>query len=492
MQPNILFVTVDQWPGHLLGYAGNDTIETPTIDRLAELGTCFPNTYAQTPICIPSRRSLMTGMTSRGHGDRDFQPDLKMPEGAPTLAGCFGRAGYQTTAIGKLHVYPPRDRIGFDDAILAEEGRGHLGGPDDYEMYLADCGHAGEQFMHGMSNNEYSWRTWHLPEETHVTNWTTRTAARAIKRRDPTRPSFWHVSYTHPHPPIVPLASYFDRYARRAMTAPASGDWSENDDTLPFVLKAVRRYYASLPPEQLADMRRAFYALCTHIDHQLRLLIGTLREEKLLDDTIIVFTSDHGDMLGDHGFYGKRLMYEASARVPLIILDRTGEHRVGPPGGTDNRLVALHDLMPTMLDLAGIAIPESCEGESLAVAPKRSHIYGESHLGARASRMVRDERYKLIWYPAGNRIQLFDLRDDPNECCDLSTAPDSKAVVSRLTTLLVSELYGEDRDYVRDGALVGFPEPALEAVDNRGLSGQRGVHYPPVPPANPAEKVGAF
>lgn len=491
-KPNVLFITVDQWPGSLLGCAGHDTVETPTIDQLARVGTRYTNCYSQTPICIPARRSIMTGMSSRGHGDRDFQPNLPMPEDAPTLADAFGTAGYQRFAIGKLHVYPPRDRIGFEDAILAEEGRGHLGGPDDYEMFLADRGHPGAQFMHGMSNNEYSWRTWHLPECMHVTNWTTSTAARTIKRRDPTRPSFWHVSYTHPHPPIVPLTSYLERYTRRPIEPPVTADWSADPSNLPYALRAVRSYYAALPEQQMADMRRAFYALCTHIDHQLRLLIGTLREEGLLDDTIIVFTSDHGDMLGDHGFYGKRLMYENSARVPLIVVDRAGSRRCGPMGSTDSRLATLHDLMPTVLDMADVAVPETCEGMSLAQHERRDHLYGESHLGARASRMVRDERFKLIWYPAGNRVQLFDLEGDPDERTDLSQSEAFAPVRQRLETVLRKNLYGEDLELVDGDALIGMPEPELPAVDNRGLSGQRGVHFPEVPATDPGVKVGAW
>ncbi|MFM9269628.1 sulfatase-like hydrolase/transferase [Halomonas elongata] len=491
MKPNVLFVTVDQWPASLLGCAGHPVIETPTIDQLAQAGTRFTQCYAETPICIPSRRSIMTGMTARGHGDRDFQPDRPMPEGMPTLAECFGQAGYQTFAMGKLHVFPPRDRIGFNDAILAEEGRGHLGGPDDYEMYLADRGYPGAQFAHGMSNNEYAWRTWHLSEEMHVTNWTTRTAARMIKRRDPTRPGFWHVSYTHPHPPIVPLKDYVDRYARRNVPEPVTAAWSEGD-SIPFNVRAVQGYYAQLPAEQLADTRRAFYALCTHIDHQLRLLIGTLREEGVLDDTVIVLTSDHGDMLGDHGLYGKRVMYDGSARVPLVVVDRAGEQRCGAKGGTDDRLVALHDLMPTMLDLAGLPVPETCEGQSLATDARRPYLYGESHLGVRASRMLRDERYKLIWYPAGNRRQLFDLERDPEERCDLAASEAHAEVRAQLEARLIEHLYGEDLELIAGGRLAGLAEPEFRPVDNRGLSGQRGVHYPEVPRSNPGEKVGTW
>ncbi|MCA0847970.1 tripartite tricarboxylate transporter substrate-binding protein [Salipiger thiooxidans] len=130
-QPHVLFVTVDQWPAHLLGCMGHPDIETPTLDMLERSDTLYRNCYAETPISIPSRRSMMTGLTARGHGNRDFQPALRMSAKAQTLAGAFSAAGYQTGAIGKLHANPPRDRIGFDDALLAEEGRGNLGGPDD-------------------------------------------------------------------------------------------------------------------------------------------------------------------------------------------------------------------------------------------------------------------------------------------------------------------------------------------------------------------------
>lgn len=489
-RPHVLFVTVDQWPADLLGCAGHGVVETPTLDTLARSGTRFTNCYAETPICIPSRRSIMTGQTARGHGDRDFQPALPMPQNVPTLAGCFAQAGYQAFATGKLHVYPPRDRIGFDDALLAEEGRGHLGGPDDYEMFLADQGHPGEQFAHGMSNNEYFWRTWHLDDRLHVSNWTTWAAARQIKRRDPKRPGFWHVSYTHPHPPLVPLQSYFDRYARREMPDPVQSDWSADDAAMPYLLRATRRYYAALPPAQLADTRRAFYALCTHIDHQLRLLIGTLREEGILDQTLIVFASDHGDMLGDHGIFGKRLMYDASARVPLIVVAPKGDGRVAI-GGQDDRLVMLNDLMPTMLDMAGIAAPDTVEGMSAVSEKRRDHIYGESHLGAKATRMVRDARHKLIWYVAGNRFQLFDMRADPQEQVDLAGQVRLKPVEDRLRAVLRASIYGEDLQLLDGERFIGLPEPELTVPDNRGLSGQRGFHYPQVPASDPTVAVGA-
>ncbi|MBN9497256.1 MAG: sulfatase-like hydrolase/transferase [Alphaproteobacteria bacterium] len=489
VRPNVLFVSVDQWPGSLLGAAGHPTIETPTLDHLASIGTRFTRAYAECPICIPARRSMMTGTSPRRHGDRVFQPALPMPADLPTLAATFGDAGYQTFAIGKLHVYPTRDRIGFDDAMIAEEGRSHLGAVDDYELFLADRGHAGAQFLHGMSNNEYSWRPWHLPEELHVTNWTTMTAARSIKRRDPTRPGLWHVSYTHPHPPIAPLASYIERYRDREIPLPEIGDWAKDTESLPYAARAVRNFWATLKPEQHADMLRAFYAQCTHIDHQLRLLIGTLREEELLDDTIILVTGDHGDMLGANGFYAKRLMYEGSVGVPMILVGTAKDETL--VGRVDERLVGLQDIMPTLLDMCGIPVPATCEGRSMVTGAKRETLYCESLLGKKATRMIHDGHHKLIWYPAGNVIQLFDIAEDPAELRDLSADPAKAALRTKLEAALVAELYGDDLALVRNGKLAGMPDAPDDAKPNRGLSGQRGVHYPPLTPTDPAKVVGA-
>ena len=488
-RPNVLFVSVDQWPGSLMGVAGHPAVETPTLDALAAVGTRFTRAYSETPICIPARRSMMTGTSPRKHGDREFQTALPMPAGMPTLAGCFGAAGYQTFAVGKLHVYPQRDRIGFDDALIAEEGRSHLGAVDDYEIFLADRGQAGQQFMHGMSNNEYGWRTWHLPEELHVTNWTTATAARTIKRRDPTRPALWHVSYTHPHPPIVPLASYLERYRDRPIELPPVGDWAADPARLPHALRAVRAFWPQLKPAEHADMLRAFYAQCTHIDHQLRILIGTLREEELLDDTIILVTGDHGDMLGTNGLYAKRLMYEGSVGIPMILVGTAGD--AGLAGKVDDRLVGLQDVMPTLLGLCGLPVPASCEGRSMVSGVRRETLYCESLVGKKATRMVHDGRHKLIWYPSGNFFQLFDIAEDPSELRDRAADAAFRPVFDRLKAVLLAELYGSDSEFVKDGKLVGTPDAPDERKPNRGLSGQRGVHFPPLAPTDPSKVVGA-
>ena len=180
-KPNVLLIIADQWSGERLGCAGHPVIQSPTIDQLARNGVMYTQAYSESPICIPARRSLYTGTTPRTHGDRVFRKSGPMPK-LPTVAQTFRNAGYQAYCVGKLHVFPERDRIGYDDVLLSEEGRPHLA-IDDHDLYLADRGYPGKQFMHGMSNNNYMHRTWHLPEDCHVTNWATMQMCRIIKRR---------------------------------------------------------------------------------------------------------------------------------------------------------------------------------------------------------------------------------------------------------------------------------------------------------------------
>ena len=409
-----------------------------------------------------------------------------MPE-VPTLADTFSGAGYQTYAVGKLHVYPQRDRIGFDDVLLNEEGRHHEGlTADDYELFLADQGYPGWEYAHGMATTDYLVRPWHLPEHLHPTNWSTREMCRTIKRRDPTRPAFWHLSFNAPHPPLVPLRDYLELYNDVEIPAPHIGDWAQDFDTLPYSLKdRHNRWYATLNhgdghtglrDHELKLARRAFYALCTHVDHQIRLAIGTLREEGLLENTIIAFTSDHGDMLGDHGQFAKGLLYESSAKIPLIIVPtadykQMGHHQV------DDRLTELCDIMPTLLDMAGIPIPASVEGISLISENRREYLYGEHYEDDHATRMIRDKQFKLIYYPVGNHFQLFDLQSDPHELHNLVTDPTYDEVRDTMETKLVPYLYDQDQTWVENGHLVGVPDKPFKVTPNRGLTAQRGWRF---------------
>lgn len=478
-KPNFLVVSTDHWSASLLGSVGHPAIQTPTLDALVRNGVCFDNCYSTCPVCIPARRTLMTGTTPKTHGDRVFQPELPMPE-LPTMAQTFSDAGYQTYAVGKLHVYPQRDRIGFDDVILEEEGRVLYGVVDDYETFLADKGFAGQQFDHGMGNNEYLMRPWHLPEETHATHWATQQMVRTIKRRDPLRPAFWYLSYRHPHPPLIPLQQYLDLYRMIEIDEPHYGDWTKNRDDAPYCLSAGYARDDNLNPTQIRLARMAFYALCTHIDHQLRVIIGTLRDEGVLDNTVIVFTSDHGDMLGNHNLWAKRLFYEKSANIPMIIMGVKGDERVGY-NRVDDRVVCWEDVMPTLLDLAGIDIPETVDGISMFGQEKRDWLYGEVGEDATATRMIFDGQYKLIYYPVGNHSQLFDVINDPDEMNDLADDKNYAEILERLTALLMKQLYGGDEAWVQEGVLVGLENQPFIEQPNRSLSSQRGGHFPRPP-----------
>lgn len=474
-RPNVLLICVDHWPGLLLGAAGNEHILSPTLDHLCANGIRFSEAYSATPTCIPARRALMTGTRAETHGDRVFKETNRMDPRLPTMPRVFGDAGYQTYAVGKLHVYPQRSRIGFDEVILNEEGRHHLGGgKDDYELFLYDCGYAGQELSHAMGNNVYTVRPWHLPEQYHQTNWTTRNMCRVIQRRDPDRPAFWYCSYAAPHPPIVPPAEYLHMYERLGVDMPFIGEWAERFDDLPYALKLHSGRWTGLDDEvQVAMARMGFYAQCTYIDHQIRLLIGTLREEGLLDETIIMFTGDHGDMLGNHRQWAKPPMFEYSAKIPMILSPAAAWDDPGR-GAPDRRFAELRDVMPTLLGMCDIPVPETVEGLSLVSPRTRDHLYAEHYEDGRSMRMVRKDRFKLIYYPYGNRVQLFDLVEDPREMVDISDREQHRDILEELTALLIDNMWGIDTEWVRDGRLVGAPEPEYVPVRERGLLGQRG------------------
>jgi arylsulfatase A-like enzyme len=206
-----------------------------------------------------------------------------------------------------------------------------------------------------------------------------------------------------------------------------------------------------------------------------------------MGNTILCFTSDHGDMLGDHGLWAKHWFYEDSARVPMLLSGtqeqsdsgQVGHHRV------DNRLVALADVMPTLLELAGLEVPDHCEGISMVGDDRRDHLLGafsdNSQVeGCSATRMIRDERYKLIYYPVGNVTQLFDMLQDPRELHDLAGQAQLGDVQKKLTDLLIAGLSTPtERSWLSDGQLVGLPDAQPSPPrTNRPYSGQRGMQWP--------------
>lgn len=492
-RPHVLFIMADHWPGSLFGAAGHPSIQTPTFDQIAINGMRFTNAYAECPVCVPARRTIMTGTTPRFHGDRVYNELLPMPD-VPTVAQCFRDAGYQAFAVGKLHTCPQRNRIGFDDVILTEEGRTQYGVTDDYEQALSDAGFHGRFFENGMCNNEYLVRPWTLPEDFHPTTWVTRQMCNTIRRRDPRKPCFLYLSYMHPHPPLWPPVHYYELYRRlfneqerdgaKGGDTPVIGRWAAALDGLPPKIRHLRADWQSkmAQPEAIRQARAAFFGLCTHIDHQFRLVLGQLREAGMLDNTILMFTADHGDMLGNHGLWGKSLFYEDSACVPLLISAGKSGTRV-PSDVVEDRIVGHQDLMPTLLDLAGLPISRSVQGVSVFSSQKRESLFGEIGEGANATRMIRAGDWKLIYYPAGNRLQLFNEVEDPRELHDLGSDPNYADVIAGLVEKLIAELHGGDEAWAPNGKLIGLPAdparpgPADRPGPNFKFSTQRGMHW---------------
>lgn len=472
VRKNVLMICTDHWSANLMGCAGHPVIMTPTLDQLAKDGIRFTNCFSTCPVCIPARRSLMTGTFPSKHGDRVYSDRMPMPD-FTTLAQAFGNAGYQTFAVGKLHVYPQRNRIGFDDVILQEEGRYEFGNVDDYQIWLGEQGYAGEEFMHSMGNNNYLTRPWHLPENAHPTTWGTRQMMKQIKRKDPTRPAFYYMSYQFPHPPLVPLQTFLDMYDDMEIDMPVeSENWLDDRE----IIKLLQEQAMPYTEKDIRRAKKAFYAQCTHIDYQIRNLIGTLRECNLLKDTIIVFTCDHGDTLFDHGMVGKRTFYQGSANVPLIFSGApVSEWR----GTVTDKLTCLEDIMPTLLQLCGIEIPDSVDGIPLFTDKTRDKLYCEIGEGTKATRMVTDGTYKLIYYPYGNVFQLFNRKDDPNDMTDLYGDSKYKGIENTLKDYLKENIYGSDLNWLRGGEFVGVEAKPFKTSPDYGLYNQRGHHWPP-------------
>ncbi len=482
--PNVLLICTDHQSGLLTGAAGHPVLMTPTIDQFARWGVRYTNAYSACPACIPARRSLMTGMSPKAAELRMYREGVRLPE-VPSLAQAFRNAGYQAYGVGKLHVSPQRDRIGFDDVLLEEQGRHQFkdipdGVADDWELFLAEQGYGGMEYAGGMTQNEWVTRPWHLPERCHPINWAATEMCKTIRRRDPSRPSFWYLSFSAPHPPLTPLGAYMDLYRDLPINDPVVGDWAESFEKLPYHIQNLSNPDTGTlvrgKPHEIELARRAYYAMITHIDHQIRVAIGYLREAGLLDNTIIVYTSDHGHMAGEHGLWCMTPFYEMSAKIPLIVVPPTGDSRL-EPGSEDNRIADFADIYPTLLDLAGIEIPSHVDRLSLAGSVKRDYLYGEINEGEKAMRMIRKGSHKLIYYPVGNRSQLFDIADDPFEQHNLAGEPELEPVRNELESILVENLYGEDTEWVTGRQLEGLPDKPYRPSRDRSLKNQRGLRF---------------
>lgn len=440
-RPNILLITTDQQRYDAIGYAGDGILRTANLDHLAGSGVRFSRAYVTCPVCIPARRTLLSGLHPDTHGMTSYHDGQEFHP-PHTLPGCLSAAGYQTQLVGKMHLHPQGKRYGFDNIVLSE-APSHR--PDssvqkrnDYVDWLRDQGVKTDPCLHGLGANSRLARPAQLPEEFHHSTWLVREAEEfLLKQRDPTCPWFLHLSFVAPHPPFNPPQPYWERYVNRTDLKRPIGEWAQGLK-LPEVQPDPSSATGPFDAEEMRLATTAYYALIHHIDDLIAYLLNSYYQyhsPRSKDPLYIIFSSDHGEMLGDHHLFRKSVGYEASAHVPLFISGRN----VPITQGRCDALATWEDIMPTILDLAGVPIPETLDGVSLAPAVRgqplqtRDTVYGMCY-GQHSNHYVVHGDWKYIWFPATGEEQLFNLAQDPKEMRDLSGT--ESAVLNQMRDLM--------------------------------------------------------
>lgn len=462
-RPNILLIMTDQQRGDCLSIEGHPCLLTPNLDSIAGAGVRFRRAYVTCPSCVAARRSLLSGQFPPTHGMVGYHDAVEW-EAPPTLPGVLRDAGYQTYLVGRsMHQHPVWKRYGYEHMVISTPG-------GEYEELLGrEAPYTGGYFGGGVMHNDWTARPWHLADHLHPTNWTTEQALTFARRRDLSCPFFLTVSYAAPHPPLQPPAFYLERYLRTGVPDPVIGDWAQPppDDGIG---DDVASSSVKLTGERLRCTRAGYYGLINHVDDQVRRLLNDITgiDAKTGRNTIIVFTSDHGEMLGDHYLWRKSVPYEPSARIPLLI---RAPERFGLVGRTlVDAPVCIEDIMPTLLDMAGVQVPDTVEGRSLLplmrgeAAPWREWLHLEH---APMHQTVTDGREKYIWLVKDGREQFFDLGCDPAELHDLSADPACSERIALWRSRLIDELRGRPEGFT-DGTKLIAGRPYRATMPHAG------------------------
>ena len=480
---NVLWIMCDQLRWDYLSCAGHKTLHTPHIDALAARGVRFDRAYVQSPFCGPSRMSSYTGRYCRSHGSTWNGFPLRV--GEPTLGDHLRRIGVRPALVGKTHMVPDRagmEWLGIDPGshigvTIAECGfepwerddglhpYGPMNTNPDYNEYLCQHGFEGENPWEDWANSgedekgdilngwllKNSDKAARIPEEHSETPYMTR---RAMEFMDQAGDDPWlcHLSYIKPHWPYVVPEPYASMYGP-ADVPPAIRTNAERQTDHP-VFRAYQdsRICRAMSREETRNaVIPAYMGLIKQIDDQMGKLFAWMAEKGLMETTMIVFTSDHGDYLGDHWMGEKDLFHDQSVRVPLIVYDPRPEADA-TRGTTSQALVEVIDLAPTFLDFfGGEPLPHILEGRDLTpllhakpvkwrdyaiseydyATREARHIIGNDQNESRLI-MICDERWKYV-HCEGFRPMLFDLRDDPRELVDLGQSPDHEEVRQRLS-----------------------------------------------------------
>ena len=474
-RPNILLLMADQFRVDCAGVYGNPVIRTPHLDRLGKEGIRFQNAYSTTPTCIPARSAMLTGMGPWRHGMLGYSnmaTNLYPVEKARALA----QAGYYTTSIGKNHYYPIRNPHGYHHMIQDEhcsywfhnensQAESSWEERPDYEAWFWSQGPDKDPHLTGLSWNDHRGRPFaYADEKLHPTHWTGETAVRFLRTYDRPEPFFLKVSFIRPHSPYDPPARCFKMYESAALPETKVGDWASR--YAPRSSASNDLWHGKLAADEIRTSRQAYYGSVTFVDEQIGRILETLEQRKLLDETLILFISDHGDMLGDQNLWRKSYGYEQSAHVPMLMRPPAAMG-LGPAGQVITNPVEIRDVLPTFLDAAGAPIPESIEGRSLLQLVKtggegwRPYIDLEHNICYSAANHwngLTDGRWKYLYMAMDGEEQLFHLENDPHELHDLAGLPEYQNELRMWRGRLVEHLEERGNLWVRDGKLITRPD----------------------------------
>ena len=431
-QPNILFVMFDQMAALSLPTYGHPVVKTPHIDRLAKRGTVFERAYCTAPLCSPSRFGMLTGKLPARFGAYDNGAEL--PAEIPTFLHHLRRAGYRTCLSGKMDFTGADQLHGFEERLTTDLSPSDFGWVPDWEHPDAV-----QPWFHTLQSVaeagpcDYSLSLQYDEDACgRAVDWLQLAVASKDKR-----PLLLSVSVMQPHDPYQGLRKFWDLYDSVEIDMPALGrrKAGSRNAVETRMYQLYDRDEIKLSPRQIRDARRAYYAMISYCDDLLGRLLQALEIAGIADDTIVIATSDHGDMLGERGLWYKMNFYERAVRVPLIVAGPgiRRAQRIAPP-------VSQLDLMPTMLDLIGdAALRQGLDGASLwpsltRGAQPKGDIVGE-YCGegyAAPVVMIRRGRHKFV-YGRGLDPELYDLAADAGELRNLAQEPDSRGLVESLS-----------------------------------------------------------
>jgi arylsulfatase len=442
-KPNIIFIMPDQLRADFLSCYGASFIHTPHIDSLAGIGVQYQNGYSAHPLCVPARVALLTGMDAIKNGVLDnglfLRPDYARC-GLQTWPEILSANGYYTAAIGKMHFYPWDIRLGFQYRVIAEDKRWiHI--RDDYYHFLREHGY---RKFHGDEHPGYFENKGaivnKIPWEYSVDHFVGQEACRFIRDYGDEGPFAMMVGFPGPHCPYDPDPEFLKDFDPADMPEPVP--------EVPGATPEIRRQniegnrkpwngvdYSEFTLAQKKKVRAHYAALVKQIDYEVGQILDTLRVKGLLDNTVIIFSSDHGDYLGDHNLIGKGHFFESSIHVPLLA-------RVPWAAGTAVKqdLVALSDVTATMLSFAGCEVPAYMDSVPLPGLGIDAHSPRESIIGTLAGGwLIYDGVWRLSKYGTGEAL-LFNLQQDPLEQQDLMEDPGSAAELRRLDAELTRAL----------------------------------------------------